>query len=90
MGEFDRVIGLKRIKAFHLNDSVKVLGSRVDRHAGIGLGLIGEPAFRRLLTDPRFKDRPMFLETPKEDADGRPMDPVNLAKLRRFLDGAAA
>jgi deoxyribonuclease-4 len=87
--EFDRVIGLKRVKAFHLNDSVKGLGSRVDRHAGIGLGQIGDVVFRRLVTDPRFQDRPMFLETPKEDADGRAMDRINLGKLRRFLADAA-
>jgi deoxyribonuclease-4 len=89
LDEFDRVIGLKQIKAFHLNDSAKGLGSRVDRHAGIGLGQIGGPAFRRLVTDPRFKDRPMILETPKEDAEGRAMDPINLGKLRRFLAEAA-
>jgi deoxyribonuclease-4 len=88
--EFDRVVGLKRIKAFHLNDSVKGLGSRVDRHAGIGLGEIGEHAFRRLVTDPRFRTRPMILETPKRDEDGREMDPVNLAKLRGYVTSAAA
>jgi deoxyribonuclease-4 len=64
---------------------VKPLGSRVDRHAGIGLGQIGMDAFRRLITDDRFRTRPMILETPKEDADGRAMDPVNLAVLRGFL-----
>lgn len=82
---FDSVIGLKHLKLFHLNDSVKPLGSRVDRHAGIGLGQIGEAAFRRLVTDPRFADLPMILETPKEDAAGKAMDPINLAKLRSFL-----
>src|SRR5438105_2628622 len=65
LAEFDRVIGLKQLKAFHLNDSVKGLGSRVDRHAAIGLGQIGEAPFRRLVTDPQFRDRPMILETPK-------------------------
>ena len=84
--EFDRVVGLDRIKAFHVNDSDKPQGSRVDRHAGIGLGHIGENAFRRLVTDPRFADRPMILETPKEDDDGNPMDPVNIGKLRDFLE----
>jgi deoxyribonuclease-4 len=85
MDEFDRVVGLKRIKVFHLNDSVKGLGSRVDRHAGIGLGQIGETAFRRLLNDPRFQKLPMILETPKADTAGRAMDPVNLAILRRLM-----
>ncbi|MCZ2342199.1 MAG: deoxyribonuclease IV [Bacteroidales bacterium] len=83
--EFDRVVGLSHIKLFHVNDSAKPLGSRVDRHAGIGLGHIGDTAFRRLLTDPRFQHLPMILETPKEDDDGQPMDPINLDKLRGFL-----
>lgn len=86
--EFDRVVGLARIKVFHVNDSVKPLGCRVDRHAGIGLGAMGDLAFRRLVADPRFGDVPMILETPKEDANGQPMDPVNLAKLRRFARSA--
>ena len=87
--EFDRMIGLKQIRLFHINDSVKGLGSRVDRHAGIGLGVIGEPAFRRLVTDPRFRELPMILETPKEDDAGGQMDPINLGKLRAFLREAA-
>lgn len=82
---FDRLIGLERLCLFHVNDSVKPLGSRVDRHAAIGLGAIGPEAFRRLVRDPRFADRPMILETPKEDADGNPMDAVNLALLKSFL-----
>lgn len=85
--EFDRVVGLKWLMMFHVNDSVKGLGSRVDRHAGLGLGMIGDHAFRRLVTDPRFGTRPMVLETPKEDAEGKPMDPVNLAKLQAFAAG---
>ena len=87
---FDAIIGLKRLKLFHVNDSVKPLGSRVDRHAGLGLGEVGLDAFRRLVTDPRFRNRPMVLETPKEDADGRAMDPVNLAILRGFLADTTA
>lgn len=83
-GEFDEHVGLKRLKLFHVNDSVKGLGSRVDRHAGLGLGQIGEDAFRRLVTDRRFAKLPMILETPKEDAVGNPMDPVNLAALRTW------
>jgi len=85
--EFDRVIDLDRLKLFHVNDSEGALGSHVDRHAGIGLGEIGRNAFRCLVTDPRFSDRPMILETPKEDADGNPMDPVNLQLLRNFANG---
>ena len=80
--EFDAVIGLEYLKLFHVNDSVKPLGSRVDRHAGLGLGQIGEGAFRMLVNDPRFDALPMILETPKEGPDGEELDPINLAKLR--------
>jgi deoxyribonuclease IV len=83
--ELEQVIGFKKIKLFHVNDSVKDLGSRVDRHAGIGLGKIGEAAFRRLMTDSRFAKVPKILETPKEDDSGKPMDPINLGLLRNFL-----
>jgi deoxyribonuclease IV len=82
--EFDDRIGFAKLKLFHLNDSVKGVGCRVDRHAGIGLGQIGVEAFRWLVNDPRFAKRPMILETPKEDAEGNPMDPVNLARLREL------
>lgn len=87
--EFEQVVGLQHIKVFHVNDSVKPLGSRVDRHAGLGLGLIGKDAFRFLMTDPRFQDRSFILETPKEDDAGNEMDPVNLKKLRGYLRKAA-
>ncbi|MCS7020441.1 MAG: deoxyribonuclease IV [Gemmataceae bacterium] len=83
--EFDTVLGLDLLKVFHLNDSVRPLGSRVDRHAALGQGHIGTEAFRCLVQDPRFAAHPMILETPKEDSQGRPMDPVNLALLRSFL-----
>jgi len=79
---FDDVIGLDRLKLFHVNDSVKPLGSRVDRHAGLGLGQIGDGAFRMLVNDPRFDGLPMILETPKDGPDGEELDPINLAKLR--------
>jgi deoxyribonuclease-4 len=82
--EFDRVVGLNHLKVFHVNDSVKPLGSRVDRHAGLELGQIGKTAFRMLATDPRFADHPMILETPKEGDEGEEMDPVNLKKLRGY------
>ena len=62
---FDQIIGLQRLKFFHLNDSKKPLGSRVDRHEHIGKGEIGLEGFRLLLNDPRFRDHPMVLETPK-------------------------
>ena len=82
--QFDDLIGLARLELFHVNDSAKPLGSRVDRHAGIGLGEIGTNAFRRLVTDPRFQHLPMIIETPKKDDDGNEMDAVNLARLRSF------
>lgn len=82
---FDAVVGLKKLAVFHVNDSAKPFGSRVDRHAGLGLGHIGLDAFRRLVTDPRFRSRPMVLETPKEGDDGQEMDPINLGILRSFV-----
>ncbi len=63
--DFHRVVGLHRLKLFHLNDSKRALGSRVDRHEHIGRGHIGLDGFRWLLNDPRFRDHPMVLETPK-------------------------
>ncbi|MDD3585747.1 MAG: deoxyribonuclease IV [Thermoguttaceae bacterium] len=89
MDEFDRVIGLERVKAFHLNDSVKECGQRVDRHAHIGHGKIGSAPFGWILNDPRFAELPMYLETPKGDteADGEMLDwdIVNLRVLRDLL-----
>lgn len=63
---FDKIIGLERLKFFHLNDSKKGLGSRVDRHEHIGKGKIGLETFRLLMSDQRFTNHPMVLETPKE------------------------
>jgi len=85
MTEFDRVIGLKRIRAFHLNDSVKGLGSRVDRHAKIGAGQLGLEPFRHLLNDPRFAKTPMYMETPKGEEDGEQLDAINLRTLRSLV-----
>jgi deoxyribonuclease-4 len=82
MRAFDRTIGIKRLRAFHLNDSAREQGSRVDRHGHIGRGLLGSEPFRLLVNDPRFKTRPMILETPKEDGSETDMDAVNLAFLR--------
>jgi deoxyribonuclease-4 len=84
MRAFDRCIGLKRLRVFHVNDSLKPLGSRVDRHAHIGRGCLGLEPFRLLVNDPRFRSRPMILETPKEDLDEGDMDAVNLDTLRRL------
>ncbi|HHF53507.1 MAG TPA: deoxyribonuclease IV [candidate division WOR-3 bacterium] len=62
--EFDNVIGLEKLKVFHLNDSRTPLGSHVDRHEHIGEGMIGLTAFELLVNDERFKNHPMILETP--------------------------
>jgi deoxyribonuclease-4 len=90
--EFDRIIGLDRIKVFHLNDSKRPCGSRVDRHEHIGKGCIGLGPFRRLLNDPRFATLPMLLETPKLDtpasrrrSDVDPWDRRNLKTLRGLI-----
>ncbi|HEV3079490.1 MAG TPA: deoxyribonuclease IV [Gemmataceae bacterium] len=82
MRQFDNIIGLDRLKAFHMNDSLKPLGSRVDRHAHIGRGCLGLEPFRLLINDRRFRRHPMLLETPKEDGR-RDMDRINLRTLRR-------
>lgn len=80
-------VGLDRIAVFHLNDSLRPLGSRRDRHGAIGRHEIGRSAFRRLINDPRFLGIPMILETPKgTDARGRDLDRINLATLRRLID----
>lgn len=81
MKSFDEIVGLERIRAFHLNDSKKEFGSRVDRHEHIGEGFLGLEPFRNLLNDPRFSKLPMYLETPKEEGE-REMDPVNIRVLR--------
>ena len=66
IGKFDRVIGLEKLKAIHLNDSLNPLGAHKDRHAKIGEGCIGEEALKRVVTHPALKDLPFYLETPNE------------------------
>lgn len=66
VGEFDRVIGLDRLKAVHLNDSLNPLGARKDRHAKIGEGMIGYEALARIVCHPALKNLPFYLETPNE------------------------
>lgn len=82
--EFDRIIGLDRLQAFHVNDSKKGLNSRVDRHEHIGQGAMGLAPFRFLMNDPRFARVPKLLETPKGDNDE--MDAVNLKVLRSLVE----
>jgi deoxyribonuclease-4 len=82
---FDKIIGLGRLRVFHVNDSLAPFGSRVDRHAHIGKGHLGLEPFRLLVNDPRFQSRPMVLETPKEKKGTEPdMDAVNLGVLREL------
>jgi deoxyribonuclease-4 len=83
MDEFDRVLGLGRIKGFHFNDSKKDLGSRVDRHDHIGTGLLGRAPFGFILNDPRFAETPMILETPK--SEDMHEDIANLNILRSLI-----
>lgn len=83
--EFHKLIGFDRLRAIHLNDSKKPLGSRVDRHEHIGEGHIGLEAFRHMLNDRRFKKIPMYLETPKGEEDGVSFDSRNLATLRSLM-----
>jgi deoxyribonuclease-4 len=88
--QFERVIGFERLRLFHLNDSKKPLGSRVDRHEHIGRGCLGLEPFRRLVNDPRFSSLPMLLETPKTETRPTtvvidPLDRRNLSLLRGLV-----
>lgn len=82
--EFDAALDLGRLRAIHLNDSKKELGSRVDRHEHIGKGLLGLEPFRFLVNDPRFRDIPMTLETHK--GPDLAEDKENLAVLRGLIE----
>ena len=82
-GEFDEIIGIERLAAFHLNDSKKEFNSRVDRHEHIGKGFIGVEAFRMLMNDKRFWGLPMCLETPK--GPDLQEDRENLELLRSLI-----
>jgi len=81
MAHVDEVLGLDRVAAFHLNDSKGDVRSHVDRHEHIGKGKLKKEAFRFLVNDPRFADRPAVLETPGEDRDFR----RNLNVLRSLV-----
>ena len=83
LSRFDQIVGLEKLKFFHINDSKRPLGSRVDRHEHIGKGKIGLAGFRLLLNDPRFQHHPMVLETPK----GKELeeDKANLRVLRSLI-----
>jgi deoxyribonuclease-4 len=81
---FDDVVGIEHIKAWHLNDSKGALSSRVDRHAHIGKGKLGRAGFRNILNDPRWRDLPGLLETPK--GPELKEDKMNLRVLRRLIE----
>ena len=81
--EFDRLLGPGLLKAMHVNDSKRDLGSRVDRHELLGEGHLGAEPFRRLITEPRFKDVPLLLETP----EGEEHYAQEVAWMRQWLEG---
>ncbi len=85
MAEFDRLLGLDRLKCIHFNDAKKPLGSRVDRHDHIGTGELGLAAFSFFLNDPRLTHVPMILETPK--SEDMHEDVENLRVLRGLIRG---
>lgn len=86
LDEFDRVIGLDRLKALHVNDSKNPPASHKDRHEKIGQGTLGVETFRAVVTNERLRDLPMILETPN-DLDGYAAE---IALLRRMAAGEAA
>jgi deoxyribonuclease IV len=86
LGDLDRTVGLGMVRVWHLNDSLREHASRVDRHAGIGVGRIGLEPFRFLVNDPRFRSLPMILETPKGIEEGEELDARNLRILRGLVE----
>lgn len=79
--EFERVVGFKYLKGMHLNDAMKPLGSRVDRHAPLGDGEIGWECFRYIMSDERFDNIPLILETPDEERWAQ-----EIAQLKSFAN----
>lgn len=77
----DRIVGLKYLRGMHLNDALKVMGSRVDRHAPLGKGTLGIECFRYIARDPRFDGIPLILETPDES-----LWPEEIAQLKHFAE----
>lgn len=80
--DLDRWVGLAKVKAVHLNDSLYGLGSSKDRHAGFGQGKIGQEALFRLLTNPAFSHLPFFLETPYDPAGHK----LEIDTIKELLD----
>lgn len=86
MRKLATIVGLEKVKAFHLNDSKRELGSHVDRHEHIGQGHLGLEPFRHLLNDARFERVPMYLETAKGTSAGEDLDVINLRTLRGLIE----
>lgn len=84
IADLERAVGVGRVRVWHLNDSLKPRGSRVDRHAGLGRGRMGVEPFRHIVRDARFASVPMILETPKGTEGGEDLDVVNLRLLRQL------
>ena len=84
LDEFDGIIGLERLKAIHLNDSLNILGSRKDRHAKIGCGHVGLEAFTRVINHPALRHLPFYLETPN-DVPGYGQEIAMLKKAYRAI-----
>jgi len=81
--EFQKIVGIKYLRAFHVNDSMHPLSSRKDRHASLGKGKIGTACFKVMMTHPKLREVPKYLETPLGDK----MWKDEIAALRRFAGG---
>ena len=81
--QFDKTVGLSRLRAVHINDSMNPLGAHKDRHAKIGEGHIGFEAFRRIIYHPALRELPFILETPNDDAGWT----REIAMLREAYEG---
>ena len=79
--EFDRVVGFKYLRGMHLNDAMRPLGSRIDRHSPMGEGEIGIECFKYIASDPRFDNIPLILETPDEERWAQ-----EIAQLKEFAN----
>ena len=82
LGEFDRIVGLDRLRAVHLNDSLNPCGARKDRHARIGEGRIGLAALAAVVNHPVLRDLPFYLETPQDSLEGYAREIALLCSLR--------
>ncbi len=80
--EFERIVGFRYLRGMHLNDTMKPLASRVDRHQSLGKGELGIEVFKYIAADPRFDDLPLILETPNET-----LWPEEISELYRFSNG---